>query len=104
MSTGTSVAAAEVSGIAALLIQLQPGLTSDEIRKTLQSTALDLGPKGIDDQFGAGLADAGRAVLSLGVAQARAETREVAEARAAPASLFAERWPQIPLLPFPSRP
>ena len=23
---------------------------------------------------------------------------------AAPASLFAERWPQIPLLPFPSRP
>ena len=104
MSTGTSVAAAEVSGIAALLIQLQPGLTPDEIRKTLQSTALDLGPKGIDDQFGAGLADAGRAVLSLGVAQARAETREVAEVRAAPASLFAERWPQIPLLPFPSRP
>ena len=102
MSTGTSVAAAEVSGIAALLIQLQPGLTPDEIRNPLQSTALDLGPMGFD--FGAGLADAGRAVLSLGVAQARAETREVAEARAAPASLFAERWPQIPLLPFPSRP
>jgi subtilisin family serine protease len=93
MSTGTSVAAAEVSGIAALLIQLQPGLTPDEIRKILQSTALDLGPKGIDDQFGAGLADAQRAVRSLGVA----------EARAAPASLFAERWPEMPPTPFPSR-
>jgi hypothetical protein len=93
MSTGTSVAAAEVSGIAALLIQLQPGLTPDEVRKILQSTALDLGPKGIDEQFGAGLADAQRAVRSLGVA----------EARAVPASLFAERWPEIPPTPFPSR-
>jgi subtilisin family serine protease len=103
-STGTSVAAAEVSGIVALLIQLRPGLTPDEVRKVLQSTALDLGPKGIDEQFGAGLADAQRAVLSLGVAEARGEAREVAEARAAPASLFAERWPVIPLTPFPSRP
>jgi subtilisin family serine protease len=93
MSTGTSVAAAEVSGIVALLIQLQPGLTPDEIRKILQSTALDLGPKGIDEQFGAGLADAQRAVRSLGVA----------EARAAPATLFADRWPEILPTPFPSR-
>ncbi len=94
MSTGTSVAAAEVSGIAALLIQLQPGLTPDEIRKVLQSTALDLGPKGIDEQFGAGLADAQRAVQSLGVAEARA--------RPAAAMLFADRWPDPPLL-LPSR-
>jgi subtilisin family serine protease len=99
MSTGTSVAAAEVSGIAALLIQLQPGLTPDDIRKTLQSTALDLGPKGIDNQFGAGLADARRAVLSLGAAEARAAP----EARVVPATLFAERWPEIPLVPFPWR-
>jgi subtilisin family serine protease len=101
LSTGTSVAAAEVSGIVALLIELQPGLTPDEIRKILQSTALDLGPKGTDEQFGAGLADARRAVLSLGVGEARAAT--VNEARATPVSLFAERWPEIPLLPFPTR-
>jgi Subtilase family len=98
-STGTSVAAAEVSGIAALLIELRPGLTPDEVRKILQSTALDLGPKGIDEQFGAGLADAQRAVLSL-----RAGEIGAGEARAAPANLFAERWPEIPLTPFPSRP
>jgi subtilisin family serine protease len=55
--TGTSVAAAEVSGIAALLVEIKPSITPDEVRKVLQSTALDLGPKGPDDQFGAGLAD-----------------------------------------------
>jgi hypothetical protein len=99
LSTGTSVAAAEVSGIVALLIELQPGLTPDAIRKILQSTALDLGPKGIDEQFGAGLADAQRAVLSLGVGEARVAT--VNEVRAAPVGLFAERWPEMPLMPFP---
>jgi subtilisin family serine protease len=46
MSTGTSVAAAQVSGIAALLIELQPTLTPDQIREILQSTATDLGRRG----------------------------------------------------------
>jgi hypothetical protein len=104
MSTGTSVAAAEVSGIAALLIELRPGLTPDEVRKILQSTALDLGPKGIDEQFGAGLADAQRAVLSLRAGEVGAGEIGAGEARAAPANLFAERWPEIPLTPFPSQP
>jgi hypothetical protein len=103
-STGTSVAAAEVSGIVALLIELRPGLTPDEVRKILQSTALDLGPKGIDEQFGAGLADAQRAVLSLRAGEVGAGEIGAGEARAAPANLFAERWPEIPLTPFPSRP
>jgi subtilisin family serine protease len=96
MSTGTSVAAAEVSGIAALLIQLQPALTPDEVRKILQSTALDLGPKRIDEQYGAGLADAERAVLSLGAVEARAAPRPTTE------NLFADRWPEtpLPLLPW----
>jgi hypothetical protein len=35
------------------------------VRKILQSTAKDLGPKGRDDQFGAGLANAYHAVRSL---------------------------------------
>jgi subtilisin family serine protease len=89
LSTGTSVAAAEVSGIAALLIEMRPAITPDEVRKVLQSTALDLGPKGLDEQYGAGLADAQRAVESLGASAIRA----------APAMLFADRWPVLPLLP-----
>ncbi|MBV9970414.1 MAG: S8 family serine peptidase, partial [Xanthobacteraceae bacterium] len=65
LTTGTSVAAAEVSGIAALLVEIKPSITSDEVRQILQSTAFALGPKGLDDQFGAGLADAERAVTAL---------------------------------------
>jgi subtilisin family serine protease len=65
VSSGTSVAAAHVSGIVALLLELKPGLAPDAARKILQSTARDLGPKGRDDQFGAGVANAYRAVRSL---------------------------------------
>jgi hypothetical protein len=65
MTTGTSFAAAEVSGVAALLLERKPDLGYDGVRKALTATARDLGPKGIDPQFGAGLVDAYRAILSL---------------------------------------
>jgi subtilisin family serine protease len=65
MSTGTSVAAAHVSGVVALLLSLQRTMTPDAVRKLLLSTAMDLGPKGRDDQFGAGLADPYRAIVAL---------------------------------------
>ena len=65
MSSGTSFAAAHVSGIVALLLERKPGLTPDDVRQILQSTAKDLGPKGRDDQFGFGLVDAYQAVLTL---------------------------------------
>jgi subtilisin family serine protease len=82
LSTGTSIAAAEVSGVAALLLEFQPGLKPDALRKILLSTAADLGPKGRDDQFGAGLADAHRAILSLNAASAaRTKPTNVSVAR-----------------------
>ncbi len=65
MTTGTSFAAAEVSGIAALMLERRPDLGYDGVRKALIATARDLGPKGVDPQFGAGLVDAYRAILSL---------------------------------------
>jgi subtilisin family serine protease len=64
-TSGTSIAAAHVSGIAALLLERKPGLTPDAVRKILLSAAADLGSRGRDDEFGAGLADAYRAVSSL---------------------------------------
>jgi hypothetical protein len=68
--SGTSFAAAEVSGAIALLIERNPGLTHDEARRILMSTARDLGPPGVDAHFGAGLIDAYRAVLSIAPAVA----------------------------------
>ncbi len=63
-TTGTSVAAAEVSGVAALLIERNPLLTPDEVKKILMGTARDLGPKGHDPGFGSGLVNALEAVMS----------------------------------------
>jgi hypothetical protein len=68
--SGTSFAAAEVSGAIALLVERKPGLTHDEARRILMSTARDLGPAGYDAHFGAGLVDAYRAVLSIAPAVA----------------------------------
>ena len=66
MHSGTSFAAAQVSGIAALLLERNPQLDAASIRRILMSTARDLGTPGHDDQFGSGLADALDAVTSAG--------------------------------------
>jgi subtilisin family serine protease len=62
LTTGTSVAAAEVSGIAALLIERNPTLTPAAVRKILMQTAKPLGPKSRNRDFGAGLVNAFDAV------------------------------------------
>lgn len=65
ISSGTSYAAAYASGVAALILEHKPTLQPDAIKRILMTTAHNLGPKGRDDEFGAGLIDAYRAVLSL---------------------------------------
>jgi hypothetical protein len=65
MTSGTSFAAAEVSGIVALLLERKRDLGQDRVRQMLAASAQDLGPKGFDPQYGAGLVDAYRAILSL---------------------------------------
>jgi subtilisin family serine protease len=65
LSSGTSFAAAHVSGIAALLIERKSSLDPAAVRRALLASAIDLGPKGRDDQFGAGLIDAFRAVVAV---------------------------------------
>ena len=65
LSSGTSFAAAYVTGIAALLLERKPGLDPDTLKEALQNSAKDLGPKGRDDQFGAGLADAYQGILAV---------------------------------------
>jgi subtilisin family serine protease len=81
MSTGTSIAAAEVSGIAALLCEQKRDISPDSVRKALVASAIALGPKGRNDQFGAGLADAYRAVQSLSDETARSKPENVSAAR-----------------------
>jgi subtilisin family serine protease len=64
VSSGTSFAAAHVSGIAALMLERKRDLKPEAVRRILVSTAKDLGPKGRDIHFGAGLADAYQALTA----------------------------------------
>jgi subtilisin family serine protease len=63
-TTGTSVAAAEVSGVVALLIERNPSLTPAGVRKILMDTAKHLGSAGRNRAFGAGLVNALQAVTA----------------------------------------
>jgi subtilisin family serine protease len=58
LQSGTSFAAAQVSGVVALLLERNRRLDAPAIRQILMSTARDLGTPGHDDQFGSGLVDA----------------------------------------------
>jgi hypothetical protein len=77
MSSGTSYSAAEVSGIIALMLQRKPDLTPDKVKAILRATAKDLGPKGPDAMFGAGLADAYGAITADVAPMAAAGRRPV---------------------------
>jgi autotransporter-associated beta strand protein len=59
---GTSFAAPEVSGAAALVWQAYPYFSNDLVRQTLLGTADDLGAPGPDAVFGYGELDVGKAV------------------------------------------
>ena len=65
ITTGTSVAAAHVSGIAAMLLEEKPSLTPNEVRSIIMSTAKPLGSAGQRSDFGAGLVDAYQAVSAV---------------------------------------
>ena len=64
VASGTSFSAAEISGIVALMLERNDSLAPAKVRAILQATAKDLGPKGPDAMFGAGLADAYAAVMA----------------------------------------
>jgi hypothetical protein len=64
VASGTSYSAAEISGVVALMLERRHDLSPDKVRNLLMATAKDLGPKGRDIMFGAGLADAYGALMA----------------------------------------
>jgi subtilisin family serine protease len=77
LTTGTSVAAAHVSGVAALLIERHPNVDAATILEVLTSTARKLNPRGRDDQFGWGLIDPASALAEL---ESRMSDNQIASA------------------------
>jgi hypothetical protein len=70
-SFGTSFASPNTAGAAALLPELYPAITADEMEDTLRAWAVDAGAPGADNEYGAGLLnlpfsiDGGPAILSI---------------------------------------
>lgn len=61
-ANGTSMATPFVSGLAALLLSQDPGLTLEDLRTQLYFSAEDLGPAGWDEDYGYGLINAHNAL------------------------------------------
>ena len=63
---GTSFAAPQVSGAAAMVWEAFPWFDNDLVRQTILGTATDLGEPGVDEIFGHGLLNVGKAVKGPG--------------------------------------
>ena len=95
VTSGTSFAAAHISGVVALMLERRPNLSPEAVRKILMSTAKDLGPKGRDDQFGAGLVDAFQAITAAEPKpEPKSAAKPTAAVRPAPLSTTATRPPR----------
>jgi subtilisin family serine protease len=62
---GTSMATPHVTGLAALILSINPGLSAQRVREIIETTADDLGVAGKDDNFGWGRINCERAVSIL---------------------------------------
>ena len=65
LTTGTSVAAAHISGVVALMLERDPTLTPRDVRLILELTANDLGPKGRDTRVRLGLVNPAKAIAMV---------------------------------------
>ena len=63
--SGTSMACPHVAGVAALMLEKNPSLSPAGVDSLLQTTAVDLGIAGKDNDFGAGRIDAYAAVQAV---------------------------------------
>ncbi|MBW3615407.1 MAG: S8 family serine peptidase [Actinobacteria bacterium] len=85
--TGTSFAAAIVSGIAALVRADQPTWTQSQVAERLRSSARDAGPVGFDPYFGSGIVDAAAALGAATPQAALSYTRDTNDTMAGATAL-----------------
>ena len=66
---GTSMAAPQVSGAAAILLEARPDLAPSDVKRVLLKTADDLGPPGADNAYGYGALNLTGALQSISAAR-----------------------------------
>ncbi|GIV45717.1 MAG: hypothetical protein KatS3mg036_0535 [Ignavibacterium sp.] len=62
---GTSAACPQVSGVAALILSLDPNLTEQQVKDLITQNATDIGALGKDNLYGWGRLDAGKSLAKL---------------------------------------
>jgi subtilisin family serine protease/tetratricopeptide (TPR) repeat protein len=62
---GTSAAAPLVSGLAALILSIDPSMTRSQVTKVIEYSTVDLGPAGFDNDYGYGRIDAYKALDAI---------------------------------------
>ena len=87
---GTSAACPVAAGVAALILSVEPNLTSDEVRHFLERSAKDLGAPGRDQYYGWGRVDA-RAALDMVLAK-RADLNNDWKVDFSDFAVFAQCW------------
>jgi subtilisin family serine protease len=60
--SGTSQAAPHVTGLAALILELDPALSPADVRRIIREGAIDLGEPGFDNSYGYGRIDVVRSL------------------------------------------
>ena len=99
--SGTSMAAPNVVGVAALIIALHPEYTPQQVRDVLRQTARDAGELGRDDYYGSGVVNAYGAVLGVDALYSvtfdfNDGVREPATVKATPGGILLETYaPQL---------
>jgi subtilisin family serine protease len=81
---GTSFAAPQVAGLAALIMEKFPNLTPLEVRHHIRYTAQDVGPEGWDEMTGYGRIDVGKALTEPPVKDLYAENETLEDAAPLP--------------------
>ncbi|WP_127504269.1 S8 family serine peptidase [Actinoplanes solisilvae] len=83
---GTSMATPHVAAVAALLKAYQTALTPDQVQSALERSAVDLGAKGRDNDFGYGRIDAVAALQAVTPVTSPATTSPTTPATTSPAT------------------
>ncbi len=65
--SGTSMATPHVSGAIALIYQVRPNLTIQQVKDLIQKSSQDLGEQGADNIFGSGRLNVAKIMATLGL-------------------------------------
>ncbi|MDY7090471.1 MAG: S8 family serine peptidase, partial [Actinomycetota bacterium] len=100
--SGTSMASPHVAAVAALLKAARSTLTPDQVESALETSAVDLGATGFDNDFGNGRIDAAAALAAVSPATTSPTSPATTTPTTAPATTVPTTAPTVPTTTAPT--